>query len=219
MADDTQQGEWQAATEDCPSPEQPSVGEWRECADTDPTYLELAAYSAFRAALYNYMEMMWAGDVIRPRLPKNIKDVLDKLDDDKNAYPLAWQLLHDRMGFDAEGQQARVIRYHTSYNMFSDSGPFSRSAMLAGFMEVMDLVNRTEPDFRAALHRLARGPHDTDYTSLVAAYTKWHDMAVESIKKDSGLYAHVKQRELSGPRGPGRRALMEMRALLAGMRG
>ncbi len=59
------------------------------------------------------------------------------------------------MGFDAAGQQERVIRYHTSYNMFSDSGPFSRSAMLTGFMEVMDLVNRTEPDFRAAVHRAA----------------------------------------------------------------
>ena len=161
----------------------------------------------------------WAGDVIRPRLPEDIKNVLDKLDDDKNAYPLAWQLLHDRMGFDASGQQERVLRYHTAYFMLSDRDPFSRSAMLAGFLEVMDQVNTWESRFRAALHHTLLSIHDTDYANLVAAYTKWHDMAVESIQKASGVYAHLKKRELSGPRGPGRHALMEIRGLLAGMRG
>jgi hypothetical protein len=86
-------------------------------------------------------------------------------------------------------------------------------------MEVMDMVTRTKHVIREALDQSLHSIHDTDYTNLVAAYTKWHDMAVESIKKDSGVYAYVKNRELFGSRGPGKRALMEMRALLAGMRG
>ncbi len=89
MVDDTQQGEWQATTEDSHSPEAPSVGEWRECVDTDPTYLEIAAYCAFRAALWKYISGMWAGHMVRPRLSEDIQRVLDKLEDDKNAYPLA----------------------------------------------------------------------------------------------------------------------------------
>ena len=65
MEDDTQQGDWQAATEDSHSPEEPSVGEWRECVDTDPEYLEIAAYCACRAALHKYIQGTWLGDVGR----------------------------------------------------------------------------------------------------------------------------------------------------------
>jgi hypothetical protein len=95
------------------------------------------------------------------------------------------------MGFDAGGQPERVIRCHTSYEKCSDRQPFSRGAMLAGFLEVMDVVTRREPEFRQTLHSSVHPFHDTDYTNLVAAYTKWHDMAVENIKKAGGFYAWV----------------------------
>jgi hypothetical protein len=220
MADDTQQGEWQATTEDSHSPEEPAVGEWRECVDTDPEYLEIAAYCAFRAALRKYIMGTWIGDMGRfGRLPDDVKRVLEKLEEDKDAYAFARQLLHDRMGFDAAGQPERVLRYHKAYFECSDRSPFSRSAMLAGFLEVMDVVTRTEPTFRDALHQSVHSIHDTDYTNLVAAYTKWHDMAVASMKADGKLYANVTNRQLTGRWGSGKRALMEMRALLAGMRG
>ena len=219
MEDDETQGEWQATTEDCDSPEEPTVGEWRRCVDTDPTYLGIAAYCAFRAALHKYIMGTWCGHVMGPRLPEDVKIVLNKLEEDKDAYPFQRQLLDDRMGVDAAGQPERVLRYHTAYEMPSDRNPFSRSAMLAGFLEVMDQVNTWEARFKQALHRTVHSIHDTDYTNLVAAYTKWHDMAVESIQKASGVYAHLKKRELFGHGGAGRRALMEMRALLAAMRG
>jgi hypothetical protein len=220
MADDTQQEEWQATTEDSHSPEEPAVGGWRECVDTDPEYLEIAAYCEFRAALHKYIQGTWLGNVGRfGRLPDDVKRVLEKLEEDKDAYAFARQLLHDRMGFDAAGQPERVLLYHKAYFECSDRSPFSRSAMLAGFLEVMHVVTRRESEFRQALHSSVHQFHDTDYTNLVAAYTKWHDMAVESIKKDSGVYAYVKNRELFGHGGAGKRALMEMRALLAGMRG
>ncbi len=213
MADDTKQGDWQGTTEDSHSPDLPGVGEWRVCVTTDPIYIEIAAYCAFRQALSKYILGTWAGDVLRPRLPQLVKDVLDWLDNEKDACPTGRQLLEQPVRVNDE-----PLHYHTSYEVCSDSRPFSRSAMLAGFIPVMDKVTTTGPAFRAALHWSLHSIHDTDYTNLVTVYKNWHDMAVASMQVAGGVYAHLKKRELSGPR-PGKRALMEMRALLAAMRG
>ncbi len=219
MADDTQQEEWQAATEDSHSPEEPAVGKWRECVDTDPRYLEIAAYCAFRAALHKYIQGTWLGNVGRfGRLPEDVQNTLDELEDNKDAYAFGRQLLHDRMGFDAARQQVRVLRYHTAYFMLSDRNPFCGSAILTGFLEVMAMVTRTEPVIKRALHQSLHLIHDRDYENLVAAYKLWHDMAVASIQAAGVVLAHVRRREEEWPatgKRPGSHGLPLLLAELA----
>ena len=194
------QGEWQATTEDSHSPEEPAVGKWRECVATDSEYLEIAAYCAFRAALHKYIQGTWLGNVGRfGRLPEHVQNTLNELEDNKDAYAFGRQLLHDRMGFDATGQQARVLRYHTAYFMLSDRNPFCGSAILTGFLEVMAMVTRTEDVIRRALHQSLHSIHDRDYTNLKEAYKTWHDMAVASIQAAGVVFAHVRRREQEGP--------------------
>ncbi len=89
MADDTKQGDWQATTEDSHAPDEPGVGAWRECEATDPTYLELASYSAFRNALCKYIDATWFGNVTGPRLPEDVQQVLCDMEENKDAYPTA----------------------------------------------------------------------------------------------------------------------------------
>jgi hypothetical protein len=188
------QGEWQGTTDVSHSPELPGVGEWHVCVATDPIYIEIAAYCAFRRALGKYIMGTWAGNVVGPRLTQPVTDALDWLDDEKDAYPTGRQLLEEPVRV-----LGGPIRYHTSYEVFSDSRPFSRSAMVAGFRPVMHKVTTTEPDFRVALHHSVHVIHTRDYDSLVTAYKTWHDMAVASIQAAGVVFAHVRRREERGP--------------------
>ena len=207
MADDMDVNPpWEASTSDSFEPEAPGVGEWRLVEDvTDATYREIAAYCKFRRVMRRYVLFVWAGDVLR-RLPDNVKMELDALDEMADAFPTASQVLREPRG--GEG----VIRYHTSYLEWSDSRPFTRSAMLAGWAPVVAKVQSLKQLFEGTMERTVVEPFETLHANVLAAYEAWRAMAEQSMRAAGGLYAHTRSRETGG-RGAARRRA-EMRGLL-----
>ena len=102
-----------------------------------------------------YIYFVWGGDRVRP-LPDDVKTALDALEDMIDVFPIKSQVLrHPRRGtalsytgtYNADG----VVTYHTSYLVFSDSQPFTRSAMHSHLPAVVAKMKRLEPLFREAL--------------------------------------------------------------------
>jgi hypothetical protein len=157
-------------------------GEWRVVLNpsSDATYLEIAEYCKFRRLVMNYLYFVLGFERVRP-LPEAVKTDLAALEDMIDVFPTKSQVLrHPRRGtalfytgtYNADG----VVTYHTSYLVFSDSQPFTRSAMLAHLPAVVAELKKLELVFKEALIEEAWASFDQLYGELVAAYETWREL-------------------------------------------
>jgi hypothetical protein len=179
-------------------------GEWIVVEDLtgDATFLELAQYCRFRRLMTKYIYFVWCCRIRVRRLPEAVKTALKALEDMIDVFPTKRQVLrHPRRG-------TGVISYHTSYLVFSDSQPFTRSAMLAHLPAVVAMMKRLKPVFREALIEETRAGFDELYAKVVAAYETWRAMATANLVVP---LSHLRGREEGGRT---RRAAVKLEELL-----
>ena len=180
-------------------------GEWRGVEDplVDATYLELAEYCKFRRLMTAYIGFVRGVDK-RP-LPEAVKTALDALRDMIDVFPLEIQVLRrPRRG-------TGVFSYQTAYLVFSDSQPFTRSAMLARLPAVVAMMKRLEMVFKEALIESTWTKFDERYAQVLAAYETWRATATAKVQVP---FTHLRRREEGGRR----RAAVGLEELLCGLK-
>ena len=193
MGDETA-GPWEGKTGDSHAWEASAVevyGEWKEVEDplVDATFLELAQYCRFRSLMNKYICFVWCCRIrVRP-LPEAVETAADDLQDMIDVFPTKGQVLRDpRRG-------TGVFSYQTSYLVFSDRQPFTRSAMLAHLPAVVVKMQGLRPVFREALIEVTRADFDELYAQVFAAYETWRAMAEANLRVP---LSHLRGREEGG---------------------
>ena len=191
MGDETA-GPWEGTTGDSYALEASAVevyGEWREVDKplVDATYLELAEYCKFRGLMTAYIYFVRAVD--ERTLPEAVKTALDALGDMIDVFPTKSQVLRrPRRG-------TGVFSYQTAYLVFSDSQPFTRSAMLAQLPAVVAKMKMDKALFKGALTEPRWEYFDELYAQVLAAYETWRATATANVKVP---FSHTRGREEGG---------------------
>jgi hypothetical protein len=197
-------GPWEGTTGDSYALEASAVevnGKWREVEDplVDATYLELAEYCKFRGLMTAYIYFVRAVD--ERTLPEAVKTALDALGDMIDVFPTKSQVLRQpRRG-------TGVFSYQTAYLVFSDSQPFTRSAMLARLPAVVARMEGLKARFKRALTEPRWGYFENLYAQVLAAYEKWRATATAKVQVP---FTHLRKRQEGGRR----RAAVMMEELL-----
>jgi hypothetical protein len=126
-----------------------------------------------------YVLFVGAGDVVL-WLSDEVNRDLEALEDMADAFPTASQVLRGENG---RGERS----YHTSYLVWSDSRPFNRNAMLAGWAPVVAEMRRMKQLFKWALMSSTWQQFEALYASVLAAYERWRQMAVASMGVAAGV--------------------------------
>ena len=185
-------GPWEGTTGDSYALEASAVevnGKWREVEDplVDATYLELAEYCKFRGLMTAYIYFVRAVD--ERTLPEAVKTALDALGDMIDVFPIKSQVLRQpRRG-------TGVFSYQTAYLVFSDSQPFTRSAMLARLPAVVARMEGLKALFKGALTEPRWEYFEDLYAQVLAAYETWRATATAKLVVP---FTHLRRREEGG---------------------
>jgi hypothetical protein len=216
---DATAGPWKGTTEDSSAWEASTVevnGKWRVVDNplVDATYLEVAEYCKFRRRMMRYIYFVWGGERERT-LPEAVKTDLAALEDMIDVFPTKSQVLRQHIS-GVGGVGDGVIRYHTSYLVFSDNQPFTRSAMLARLPAVVVRMKRLNPVFTQALIEVTRASFDELCTNVGVAYETWRRMAEANLRV---FLSHLRGREEGGRTFRGAVGLEELLLELKMLRG